>query len=427
MMKNSSTGKHNLKLTIFSGKSLPEWMVYNFMWAIMLLLPVVIQFLNTVSGVSDKIEWGDIFNQWLGSLPYIILFIFHNQILLPYLFTRSRIHWYIISALLVSALMLFTVNVITVKYRNIKPLQHVERPEMMPGNNDGVNMPPLRPDGPPANFDMRQGPPADFDMMQAPPPTEFGKREPGVWNPMFFPGNDPFGLNGPFFGRMIVVMLMFTFNIAVKLFYRSLRDQESIKEMERLNLKTELDYLKTQLNPHFFMNTLNNIHALVDIDTEKAKDTIIELSQLMRYVLYEANRPSIQLSKEIDFLNHYIQLMRIRYTDKLQINTSFPDGAVNIQVPPLLFISFIENAFKHGVSYREASFINISMQLHDGEVTFLCSNSAHKETTQDKNHGVGFENIRKRLDLLFGENYDLCAVNGPDRYDVSLTFPVNSY
>lgn len=317
-----------------------------------------------------------------------------------------------------SAFVLFLVNVATMKYRNIKPLQNVERPEMITGT-DGIDMPPMRPDSPPSEFNGPQGP----------PPSGFGgetrRTEPGVWNPLFFPGHDPFGFNGPFFGRMIVVMLMFSFNIAVKLFYRSLRDQESIKEMERLNLRTELDYLKTQLNPHFFMNTLNNIHALVDIDTEKAKDTIIELSQLMRYVLYEANKPSIQLSREIEFLNHYIQLMRIRYTEKLQINTSFPAGATSIQVPPLLFISFIENAFKHGVSYREASFINISMQLNENEVTFLCSNSNHKETAQDGNHGVGFENIRKRLDLLFGENYDLCAVNGGDRFDVSLTFPVS--
>ena len=416
MTQNTSTDKRHHRLTIFSGKSLPEWMVYVFMWAIMLLLPVAVQLLNAISGVSDSVTWSDILKQWLGAVPYIILFVLHNRVLVPYLFTRNRIHWYIISALLVSALMLFSVNVLTIKYRNIKPLHQVEHPEMVPGNNDGINIPPTRPDGPPDDLDMRQGPPRGG----------FERREPGVWNPMFFPGNDPFGFNGPFFGRMIVVMLMFTFNIAVKLFYRSLRDQESIKEMERLNLKTELDYLKTQLNPHFFMNTLNNIHALVDIDTEKAKDTIIELSQLMRYVLYEANRPSIQLSKEIEFLNHYIQLMRIRYTEKLQINTSFPAGAVNIQVPPLLFISFIENAFKHGVSYRETSFINISMQLHDNEVTFLCSNSTHKEPSQDQNHGVGFENIRKRLDLLFGENYDLCAVNSADRYDVSLTFPVNS-
>ncbi len=102
---------------------------------------------------------------------------------------------------------------------------------------------------------------------------------------------------GPFLGRMLIALLMFSFNIAVKLFFKSVRDQEAMKELEHNNLQTELDYLKYQINPHFFMNTLNNIHALVDIDTEKAKQTIVELSRLMRYVLYESNNRLISLSR----------------------------------------------------------------------------------------------------------------------------------
>ena len=156
---------------------------------------------------------------------------------------------------------------------------------------------------------------------------------------------------------MLIALLMFSFNIAVKLFFKSVRDQEAMKELEHNNLQTELDYLKYQINPHFFMNTLNNIHALVDIDTEKAKQTIVELSRLMRYVLYESNNRLISLSKELQFLNHYIELMRIRYTDKVRIDVSFPTDTGEVQVPPLLFVSFVENAFKHGVSYQHASFV----------------------------------------------------------------------
>lgn len=139
---------------------------------------------------------------------------------------------------------------------------------------------------------------------------------------------------GPFLGRMLIALLMFSFNIAVKLFFKSVRDQEAMKELEHNNLQTELDYLKYQINPHFFMNTLNNIHALVDIDTEKAKQTIVELSRLMRYVLYESNNRLISLSKELQFLNHYIELMRIRYTDKVRIDVSFPTDTAKYKYRP---------------------------------------------------------------------------------------------
>ena len=406
--------------TIFSGKQkLPETIVYIVLWAFMLILPVASQTLNYLSGIVSSVDWGNIAKQWLATLPYIVLFVVHNRILVPHLFTRKRVCWYILATLLVSAAVLLTVSVLMAKYQNIRPMTREDGPEYAP-DFDGMNLPP---------FD-REAPPADFDMRQGPPPSVHGeRREPrddDIGFMFFFPVNDPLGIHGPLLGRIIVVLLLYCFNIAVKLFYRSIRDQQSIQEMERSKLQTELDYLKSQLNPHFFMNTLNNIHALVDIDTEKAKDTIIELSGLMRYVLYEAAKPSIQLSREIEFLGHYIHLMRIRYTDKLQVNTSLPTETSGICVPPLLFVSFIENAFKHGVSYREASFINVSMQVHEGEVTFLCSNSTHHETYQDDHHGIGFDNIRKRLDLLYGNDYSLNAKVSDGRYDVSLTFPFSS-
>lgn len=132
-----------------------------------------------------------------------------------------------------------------------------------------------------------------------------------------------------------------------------------LKELEHQHLESELKYLKYQLNPHFFMNTLNNIHALVDIDSEKAKKTIIELSKLMRYVLYEANKSQISLKYEIQFLENYIALMKLRYTEHLDIQTEFPLIVPHVQIPPLLFISLLENAFKHGVSYRESSYIHV--------------------------------------------------------------------
>lgn len=119
------------------------------------------------------------------------------------------------------------------------------------------------------------------------------------------------------------------------------------------------------------MNTLNNIHALVDMDAGKAKRTIVELSKLMRYVLYEASNRTILLSREIQFLDNYIALMKLRYTGRVRIECCMPDEVPEVQIPPLLFISFVENAFKHGVSYQEESFIRFLCLSRMADLPFV--------------------------------------------------------
>ncbi|WP_317417891.1 sensor histidine kinase [Phocaeicola coprophilus] len=206
-------------------------------------------------------------------------------------------------------------------------------------------------------------------------------------------------------------------------FLKSLRDDEMLKDLERQRLESELQYLKYQLNPHFFMNTLNNIYALVDLNTEQAKKTIIELSKLMRYVLYEANKNQISLEHEIQFLENYIALMKLRYIDNLNIRTEFPVVVPCVQIPPLLFISLLENAFKHGVSYQEPSFIEVRIELADEGVIFNCKNSKHTHAHKDAYHGIGIDNIKKRLHLLYGNNYTFTTNESENCFEVLLIIP----
>ena len=227
------------------------------------------------------------------------------------------------------------------------------------------------------------------------------------------------------FINLTIAILLIGFNLTIKLFIKSLRDEEVLKDLEHQKLESELQYLKYQLNPHFFMNTLNNIHALIDIDSQKAKTSIIELSKLMRYVLYESNKDYIELTKEITFLQNYIELMRLRFTESLNIQTDFPLIVPEVKIPPLLLISLLENAFKHGVSYREASFIHICLKIDDGNLIFKCSNSKHR-TKKDEHHGVGLENVKKRLQLLFGNNYTYTINKNENEYNVSLNIPLNT-
>ena len=391
---------------------LPEMMVYIIVWVIVLMVPIVSDFFDLLSGKAEEMHWKGIFMLWLNILPYFLLFLLNNRVLAPFLFLKQKVVVYAIASVLISAftfyvVYLFSPSPFTMKRQQVEQRMHDRRGER-PGPREYV-VP-----GVPSTTDTLR----TREARPAPRHPDF-RRPPFEEMPFFMPL-----LRGPFLGRMLIVLLMFSFNIAVKLFFKSMRDQEAMKELERNNLQTELDYLKYQINPHFFMNTLNNIHALVDIDTEKAKQTIVELSRLMRYVLYESNNRLILLSIEVQFLNHYIELMRIRYTDKVRIDVSFPTDTGEIQVPPLLFVSFVENAFKHGVSYQSPSFVSVSLQIEGDEIIFCCANSNYN-MTEDQHHGIGLDNIRKRLRLLFGNRYELSIDEKPDCFNVQLSVPVS--
>jgi LytS/YehU family sensor histidine kinase len=223
---------------------------------------------------------------------------------------------------------------------------------------------------------------------------------------------------------VIMLMLMFGANLGIKSYYRHRHDEHRMISLERKNLEHQLEYLKYQINPHFFMNTLNNIHALVDIDPEKAKSTIVELSKMMRFILYEGDKYGVPLSRECEFIRTYVNLMRLRYTDKVKISLDLPSEMPDRTVPPLMLISFIENAFKHGISYQRDSFINIKLDVMQGQqLHFSCYNSKADKSNDEKG-GIGLNNVKQRLQLLYGSDFTLNIQDNPDTYNVELTIPL---
>jgi len=240
-------------------------------------------------------------------------------------------------------------------------------------------------------------------------------------------GPPPGGEGHPFDAHailaFIITIMMLGANLGIKFYFDSLEERQRTARLKEQNLKQELEYLRYQMNPHFFMNTLNNIHALVDIDPNQAKDSIVDLSKMMRYLLYEADKDFVPLKSGGIFLRKYVELMRLRYTDKVTINLTQPDDSQvsNVVVPPLLFIPFVENAFKHGVSYTKPSKIDISTQVRDGRAIFTCSNT--KNGVQYDYGGVGIANVRKRLDIIFGDDYTLDITDNDDSFDVTLNIP----
>lgn len=183
--------------------------------------------------------------------------------------------------------------------------------------------------------------------------------------------------------------------------------QVQIKEKERKDAEAELIWLKNQLNPHFLFNTLNNISSLVQIDADTAQESIGQLSDLLRYALYDSNKKEVPLENEIEFMNNYIELMKLRCNDLVQIDVDMPKPSHPILIAPLLFISLIENAFKHGVNNRTKSFIRISLHTDNQQLTFTVENSLlPKQETDHVGSGIGIENLKRRLELVYPKRYE---------------------
>lgn len=216
-------------------------------------------------------------------------------------------------------------------------------------------------------------------------------------------------------------------NIAVVLLFQRFDDRIERESLMKTNAESQLAYLKAQINPHFYMNMLNNIHGMIEIDAEKAQAMVLDMSHLMRYMLYDSSKPLISLADEVSFIRNYLRLMRQRFPEnKLCMAEHFPSQAEmqNINVPPLLFLVFVENAFKHGVSYRFHSFVNVEVQLTEGKIVFACINSCHPSVpSTSASAGIGLNNIRQRLELLYGEAADLDIIQSPSCYTVNLTIP----
>lgn len=234
-------------------------------------------------------------------------------------------------------------------------------------------------------------------------------------------GNDNDATGPPFKMFVYVQMLSYVapllFSIAIKTTKRWTKVEAERKEATNFKLKSELQHLHYQLQPHFFFNSLNNIYALVDISPEQAKTSIHSLSKLMRYMLYETNEELVPLSKEIDFMKKYIDLMKLRVSDKTAVSYSFPSEETGIKIAPLLFISLIENAFKHGVSASKESTIQINMNYVKKTVVFTIENDNFPKKTDDKSgSGIGLPNIKKRLELLYPNKNNFKTVVGNNRF-----------
>ena len=184
------------------------------------------------------------------------------------------------------------------------------------------------------------------------------------------------------------------------------KNEEARREAEAARTEAELKTLRNQINPHFLLNTLNNIYALTSFDTEKAQQAIQQLSKLLRHLLYNNELSTVPLEEEVNFLENYINLMRIRLSKSVDV--SFQRSIANYQQPiaPMIFISLIENAFKHGISPTEHSFIHIRITADEHQICCEIENSNHPKSEKDHSgHGIGLQQVERRLDLSYKDHY----------------------
>lgn len=358
-----------------------ERVIYAFGWAVVLLSPFLMMYFRSRNS-SDPLPWGFYGAVWATMGVFLVFFLFHNRFVAPLFFRPRKGRYFIFAFLLVLLLGVF--QYLTFPLFGPPPPEKRSRHEVIVRDKEGKTV---------RGVEVRV--------------LRFAK--PGIVERVDL-------------ASLFILALMFGVNLGVKIYFRSEDTSRELMLLQQEKLSNQLKYLKAQINPHFFMNTLNNIHALVDIDPGRAQSSIILLSRMMRYVVYESESTSIPLQKEVEFLSNYITLMRLRFTSRVHLTVDM-QPKMQGEVPPLLFIMFVENAFKHGVSYQRDTHIHILMEQVGERIHFFCENPKI-DSLEDVQGGVGMRNVRKRLDLIYGDCYTLRIDDDPNRYTVDLTVPM---
>ena len=221
---------------------------------------------------------------------------------------------------------------------------------------------------------------------------------------------------------LIIIILAFGIGTSITTIQKWQADKQYHLVLEQEKTSSELSFLKAQINPHFFFNTLNNIYALTYADAETSRKAIHQLSRMMRYLLYDTPQEHTLLSQEVVFIKDYISLMQLRLTNAVVISFDAPAVLNDLPIASMMFLPFIENAFKHGVSTTEASHINVMISQKDKQLDFFVTNSivTNQSSNVDEYGGIGLNNTRRRLDLLYPEKYSLTIKELPEIKEYSV-------
>jgi LytS/YehU family sensor histidine kinase len=240
----------------------------------------------------------------------------------------------------------------------------------------------------------------------------------------------PMALNDPFFYFPKIVKMfvgiypVVIVAVAIKLLKYWYANKQAQQILTKEKLQAELNFLKTQIHPHFLFNTLNNLYALTLKKSDRAPDMVLKLSELINYMLYECTSDEVPLSKEVKFIRNYIDIEKMRYGDKLDVDIRVSGDINDRKIAPLMILPFVENCFKHGASENlQQSWVKITVDAPEEHIVVKVENSKASENGHARNgsEGIGIQNVKRRLDLLYPEKYELKIINGEETFLVILT------
>lgn len=337
---------------------------------------------------SDPLGWMIVRNSWMGLLPYFAISFINEFVLVPAFFSKRRYFWYVAGLVLVLTAFYILQNRAYINFIELKI-----------ANSEYI----VYPDGYIATG-----------------------------------GKDYLHVNLPVLKRLAMAIMIVGLGLGYNVMQNYRKKFRRMKELERYRLQQELLKLRAQMSPHFLMNMLNNIHSTMDHNVDMAQNMLLKLSRLLHYVTYDTSKELVRLEDEIKFIKSFIELMSARYpAERIDIDATFPDKSdACVCVPPMLFINFIENAFKHGITYRRHTSIKIRMELTPkGRLHFQCVNTVPPKTDVGdrmkddklKHQGVGLASVKRHLEMLYGNDFSLNIRYNreKDLFEVELDMPTH--
>jgi two-component system LytT family sensor kinase len=400
-------------------------------WLLFMAFPLL--FLNG-GGNSNATAVLQNYSYWLYGATYIILFYLNAYLFIPRFFLRKK---YVDYAIIVFVL-LSCVYVIKPYDKLVKNNEtHFNFVSLNGGPGFG---PPqgMQPQGPPPNSTQKspaaglQGAPPQGMQPQGPPPNSTQK-SPTAWpqgappanHPQF--NNQPGGnLPWPPHGRrldstsLFIFLMIIAISTAIKVMQQWQLTEQRAARAETDKANAELSFLKAQINPHFLFNTLNNIYTLAVTHDDNAADSIMKLSNIMRYVTDEVSTDFVPLQNEVDCLSDYIELQRLRMNENTPVNYTVRGNMEQKTIPPLILMTFVENIFKYGISKQEPSIIDINIDVSENAISFFCQNKIFIRNSDTQRMGIGIKNTKQRLDYLYQGRHLLYITNDDEFYTVQL-------
>ncbi|MDF2189589.1 histidine kinase [Paraflavitalea sp. CAU 1676] len=389
-------------------------------WLIFLSLPFL--FIAGHSGSDHALTTISASWYWLLFGCYVFIFYLHTYVLFPQLYLKKKAGWYfgILLLMLVGIYGLRPFDRLFFQLskadREARMQEFRRRPmeqgDPMPADGRFQPPPPGMDSGrgqTPA-FDERRGTPPDLERNRSPFPHEDnGRRQP------------PRGpRRGPFdFVSIFLFLLAISLSIALQTTWRWRLTEKRALQAEAEKAQAELAFLKAQINPHFLFNTLNNIYSLAVTNNEHTAASIMKLSNILRYITDETRQDFVPLQQEIECIQDYIDLQQLRLGQKTTVSFKVIGNVIALSIPPFILMTFVENAFKYGISNHQASLIDISLEATDNHLLFRCSNSLFPRKQAERT-GIGIENTRQRLEHLYPGRHSLNISTGNNLFEVVL-------